>query len=121
MALTLRYAARSDVGHLREGNEDSGYASPHLLVVADGMGGAAAGEVASSVAVSAMASLDEDEPSGDVLETFATTRGSDREPAGGSGGDRTSTARHGHDPDRGTALMTADWGWFTSATRVVTC
>ncbi|MFL6182789.1 MAG: PP2C family protein-serine/threonine phosphatase [Actinomycetes bacterium] len=73
MALTLRYAARSDVGHLREGNEDSGYASPHLLVVADGMGGAAAGEVASSVAVSAMASLDEDQPSGDVLETFAST------------------------------------------------
>lgn len=68
MALTLRYAARSDVGLLREGNEDSGYASPHLLVVADGMGGAAAGEVASSVAVAALASLDEGEPTGDLLE-----------------------------------------------------
>ncbi|MCZ3389217.1 MAG: protein phosphatase 2C domain-containing protein [Actinomycetia bacterium] len=71
MALTLRYAARSDVGLLRDGNEDSGYASSHLLVVADGMGGAAAGEVASSVAVAALASLDEDEPSGDLLEVFA--------------------------------------------------
>lgn len=70
MALTLRFAARSDVGLLREGNEDSGYASPHLLVVADGMGGAAAGEVASSVAVAALASLDEGEPSGDLLEVF---------------------------------------------------
>lgn len=70
MALTLRYAARSDVGLLREGNEDSGYASPHLLVVADGMGGAAAGEVASSVAVAALASLDEGEPSGDLLEVL---------------------------------------------------
>lgn len=73
MSLTLRYAARSDVGHLREDNEDSGYASPHLLVVADGMGGAAAGEVASSVAVAAMATLDEDEPGGDVLETIGGT------------------------------------------------
>ncbi|MCZ3386681.1 MAG: protein phosphatase 2C domain-containing protein [Actinomycetia bacterium] len=71
MTLTLRYAARSDVGLLRDGNEDSGYASPHLLVVADGMGGAAAGEVASSVAVAALASLDDDEPSGDLLEVFA--------------------------------------------------
>ncbi|MEO8105892.1 MAG: protein phosphatase 2C domain-containing protein [Actinomycetes bacterium] len=70
MALNLRYAARSDVGLLREDNEDSGYASPHLLVVADGMGGAAAGEVASSVAVAALASLDEGEPSGDLLEVF---------------------------------------------------
>lgn len=71
MPLTLRYAARSDVGLLRDGNEDSGYASPNLLVVADGMGGAAAGEVASSVAVAALASLDEDEPTGDLLEVFA--------------------------------------------------
>jgi protein phosphatase len=71
VSLTLRYAARSDVGLLRDGNEDSGYASSHLLVVADGMGGAAAGEVASSVAVAALASLDEDEPSGDLLEVFA--------------------------------------------------
>ena len=70
MALTLRYAARSDVGLLRDGNEDSGYAGPHLLVVADGMGGAAAGEVASSVAVAALAVLDEDEPTGDLLEVF---------------------------------------------------
>ena len=43
MPLTLRYAARSDVGHLREGNEDSGYASSDLLVVADGMGGVIGG------------------------------------------------------------------------------
>jgi serine/threonine protein phosphatase PrpC len=75
VALTLRYAARSDVGHLREGNEDSGYASPHLLVVADGMGGAAAGEVASSVAVAAMATLDEDGPNDDPLEAFADVVG----------------------------------------------
>ena len=43
MAIALRYAARSDVGHGPQGrNEDSGYAGPHLLVLADGMGGHAA-------------------------------------------------------------------------------
>src|SRR3954463_720277 len=75
MALTWRYAARSDVGLLREGNEDSGYASSHLLAVADGMGGAAAGEEASSVAVAALANLDDDEPSGDLLEVFGDALG----------------------------------------------
>ncbi len=58
MALELRYAARSDVGLIREGNEDSGYAGPSLLMVADGMGGHAAGELASAIAVATVADLD---------------------------------------------------------------
>ncbi|MDH4352605.1 MAG: protein phosphatase 2C domain-containing protein [Actinomycetota bacterium] len=69
--LTLRFAAASDVGLVRDNNEDSGYAGPHLLVVADGMGGAAAGEVASSVAVAALARLDDDDPGGDLLAVLA--------------------------------------------------
>ena len=51
MTLQLRYVAHSEVGLIRKNNQDSGYASPHLVVVADGMGGAAAGDLASAVAI----------------------------------------------------------------------
>ncbi|HYN56165.1 MAG TPA: PP2C family serine/threonine-protein phosphatase [Motilibacterales bacterium] len=68
MTQFLRYAAKSDVGMVRTDNEDSGYAGRTLLVVADGMGGHAAGELASSTAVATLAELDsEDLPTGDVL------------------------------------------------------
>jgi len=46
--LQFRFAAMSDTGPVREHNEDSGFAGPYLLCVADGVGGAAAGEIASA-------------------------------------------------------------------------
>jgi protein phosphatase len=64
MSLSLRYAARSHVGLIRDGNEDSGYASARLLVIADGMGGQAAGEIASAVAVETLAELDSPQTTG---------------------------------------------------------
>jgi protein phosphatase len=67
MTLALRYAVRSDRGLVRGNNEDSVYAGPRLLAIADGMGGHAAGEVASKIAVAALEGLDEDRPVGDLL------------------------------------------------------
>ena len=66
MTLTLCYAAQSDRGLIRDLNQDSVYAGPRLLAVADGMGGMAAGDVASNIVIAAMAPLDEDVP-GDAL------------------------------------------------------
>ena len=48
-------SARSAVGLVRSGNEDSALASAHLIAVADGMGGHAAGEVASKIAITTLA------------------------------------------------------------------
>lgn len=60
MTIALRYALRSDVGLVRSNNQDAGFAGPNLLVVADGMGGHAGGDIASSIAVANLATLNDD-------------------------------------------------------------
>jgi serine/threonine protein phosphatase PrpC len=72
MSLSLRFAAGSHKGMIREGNEDSGYAGPRLLAIADGMGGQAAGEVASSEVISTLVTLDDDVPGSDILTSLST-------------------------------------------------
>ena len=57
--LVLSYSAISDVGRVRQDNQDSGYAGPWLLAVCDGVGGAARGDIASSTAVAELRRLDE--------------------------------------------------------------
>jgi PPM family protein phosphatase len=75
MAIALRYAARSNVGlGPKSRNEDSAYAGPHLLVLADGMGGHAAGDVASSLVVGELVHLDGESHGGDdALELLASS------------------------------------------------
>lgn len=73
MSIGIRYAARSDVGMLREGNEDSAYAGSHLLAVADGMGGHVGGEIASAAAIGELRKLDHDLPAGELLAALEHT------------------------------------------------
>ena len=91
MNLQLRIASHSEVGLVRKMNQDSGYASPHLLVVADGMGGAAAGDLASAVAVDSIRRLDTPD-----LLTGSADPDTDPTPADGStsSGTPTSTGDH---------------------------
>lgn len=69
MAVEFQFAIRSDVGLIRKNNQDSGYAGSRLLVVADGMGGAAGGDVASSVVIAHLAPLDDAPGPSDKLLT----------------------------------------------------
>jgi serine/threonine protein phosphatase PrpC len=68
--LTLECTARSDVGR-RPNNEDAVFASPRLAAVADGVGGAAAGEVASRTLINALAHVDKCRLEGRVADALA--------------------------------------------------
>ncbi|HEX7746920.1 MAG TPA: serine/threonine-protein phosphatase, partial [Micromonosporaceae bacterium] len=58
MSLKLRSAAVSHLGLIRSGNQDSVYAGQWLIAVADGMGGMAAGDLASAITIYAIAPVD---------------------------------------------------------------
>jgi protein phosphatase len=74
-ALELRWSALSDLGRHRKDNQDSGYVGEHLIVVADGVGGAAYGDVASSTAVYLLRRLDSADATPDMLDALARAIG----------------------------------------------
>src|SRR5438874_5690512 len=67
MTLRLRSAAVSDLGLIRSNNEDAAFAGQRIMAVADGIGGAPAGEVASEIVIGALRAL-EDAPVADDPE-----------------------------------------------------
>jgi len=71
MVLALRVVSHSEIGLVRKNNQDSGFTSPHLLVVADGMGGAAAGDLASAVAVDTLMRVDESATGAAMLDVMS--------------------------------------------------
>jgi len=71
VALALKIASHSETGLVRKNNQDSGYASPQLIVVADGMGGAAAGDLASALVIDAIRRIDKPTVGEEMLEALA--------------------------------------------------
>jgi protein phosphatase len=66
--LRFSSAGRSHPGLVRSNNEDSGFAGPYLQLVADGVGGAAAGEIASATAAYVTSALAMGTAQPDLLE-----------------------------------------------------
>lgn len=65
MSLALHSAVVTDPGLIRSNNEDSAFAGARLIVVADGIGGLPAGELASDIVIRGLRDLDAKLPDGD--------------------------------------------------------
>src|SRR3954454_10674249 len=70
MTFAVRAVAATDQGLVRSNNEDAVFVGSRLLVIADGMGGLPAGELASDIVVRALAEGDTPEGSGDPVRAL---------------------------------------------------
>jgi protein phosphatase len=68
---TVLAAGRTEVGTARENNEDSFHIGSRLIVVADGIGGAVAGELASQTLVRIFAAVEESDQDLDLYQVLA--------------------------------------------------
>lgn len=98
MKLALDFVAVSDRGLVRANNEDSAYAGPNLLVLADGMGGHAAGEVASQLMVEHLEHLDRDPEDANMLALLGAAA------EDGNAAIEASVAEHPEQAGMGTTL-----------------
>jgi PPM family protein phosphatase len=72
MTLLLRSVALTDRGLVRRANQDAVFAGVHLLAVADGMGGMAAGDLASAITIDAVAGADAAHPEDGLVDAMRT-------------------------------------------------
>jgi len=79
MTLVLRAVAATDQGLVRSNNEDALFVGSRLLVVADGMGGLPAGELASEILIGALCVVDEMPDTGEPLQDLITALGTANE------------------------------------------
>jgi protein phosphatase len=90
MTLLLRAAAVTHLGLVRSNNEDAAYAGRRLLAVADGIGGAPAGELASEIVIRALTGLDQGpEPQAPLAALGAALTEANREIGESTAGDLT--------------------------------
>jgi protein phosphatase len=90
MSLVLRAAVVTDLGLVRSNNEDAAYAGQRLAAVADGIGGAPAGELASELVIRALAELDRGpEPQSPLAALGAAVNEANREISESTAGDLT--------------------------------
>jgi protein phosphatase len=87
-SLSARHAARTDVGRARDHNEDRVLVRPPLYVVADGLGGHSAGEVAAQMLVDRLARLDVAATGADLVAAIEAADVEIREAASAGSGRR---------------------------------